>query len=137
MVKPHNYKYCSERVWFIELSHQYLHNWTSVFLQAHHLTQSCYDLCHTQISFKLTNITIYTGSYQRNYTINQKITLKVNTLHIYNFELCHPHCVIWTSSVFRMFIAPCIIVIVQELKTNLMSLVIFISLIICSTCFGH
>jgi len=27
--------------------------------------------------------------------------------------------------------------IVEELKTNLMSLVIFISLIICSTCFGH
>ena len=37
----------------------------------------------------------------------------------------------------RMFIGPCIIVIVEELKTNLMSLVIFISLIICSTCFGH
>jgi len=27
--------------------------------------------------------------------------------------------------------------VVEELKTNLMSLVIFISLIICSTCFGH
>jgi len=27
--------------------------------------------------------------------------------------------------------------LVEELKTNLMSLVIFISLIICSTCFGH
>ena len=39
----------------------------------------------------------------------------------------------WT----RMFIGPCIIVIVEELKTNLMSLVIFISLIICSTCFEH
>ena len=25
----------------------------------------------------------------------------------------------------------------EELKTNLMSLVIFISLLICSTCFGH
>ena len=37
----------------------------------------------------------------------------------------------------RMFIGPCIIVIAEELKTNLMSLVIFISLIICSTCFGH
>jgi len=37
----------------------------------------------------------------------------------------------------RMFIGQCIIVIVAELKTNLMSLVIFISLIICSTCFGH
>ena len=36
-----------------------------------------------------------------------------------------------------MFIGPCIIVIVEELKTNLMSLVIFISLIICSTCFEH
>ena len=39
--------------------------------------------------------------------------------------------------IHRMFIGPCIIVIVEELKTNLMSLVIFISLIICSTCFGH
>jgi len=28
-------------------------------------------------------------------------------------------------------------VLVEELKTNLMPLVIFISLIICSTCFGH
>jgi len=37
----------------------------------------------------------------------------------------------------RMFIGPCIIVIVEELKTNLMSLVIFISPIICSTCFEH
>jgi len=31
-----------------------------------------------------------------------------------------------------MFIGPCIVVIVEELKTNLMSLVIFISLIICA-----
>ena len=38
---------------------------------------------------------------------------------------------------FRMFIGPCIIVIVEELETNLMSLVIFITLKICSTCFGH
>ena len=30
-----------------------------------------------------------------------------------------------------------LILIVEELKTNLMSLVIFISLIICSTCFRH
>ena len=37
----------------------------------------------------------------------------------------------------RMFIGPCIIVIVEELETNLMSLVIFITLNICSTCFGH
>jgi len=37
----------------------------------------------------------------------------------------------------RMFIGPCIIVIVEELKTNLMSLVIFTTLIICSTCFEH
>ena len=29
----------------------------------------------------------------------------------------------------RMFIGPCIIVIVKELKTNLMSLIVFISLI--------
>ena len=29
------------------------------------------------------------------------------------------------------------IILVEELKTNLMSLVIFISLIICSTCFEH
>ena len=36
-----------------------------------------------------------------------------------------------------MFIGPCIIVIVQELETNLMSLVIFITLNMCSTCFGH
>ena len=42
-----------------------------------------------------------------------------------------------TSLNNRMFIGPCIIVIVEELKTNLMSLVIFISLIICSTCFEH
>jgi len=42
-----------------------------------------------------------------------------------------------TKIVNRMFIGPCIVVIVEELKTNLMSLVIFISLIICSTCFGH
>jgi len=34
-----------------------------------------------------------------------------------------------------MFIGPCIVVIVEELKTNLMSLVIFISLLIFSTCF--
>lgn len=81
MVKPHNYKYCSERVRFIEQSHQYLHNRTSLFLQAHHLTQSCYDLRHKQTSFKHTNITIYTGSDQWNYTINQKITLKINILH--------------------------------------------------------
>ena len=39
--------------------------------------------------------------------------------------------------IYRMFIGPCVIVIVEELKTNLMSLVIFISLIICSTCFEH
>jgi len=32
-----------------------------------------------------------------------------------------------------MFIGPCIIVIVEELETNLMSLVIFITLNICST----
>ena len=38
---------------------------------------------------------------------------------------------------YRMFIGPSIIVIVEELKTNLMSLVVFISLIICSTCFEH
>ena len=38
---------------------------------------------------------------------------------------------------FRMFIGLCIIVIVEELKTNLMSLVIFITLNMCSTCFGH
>ena len=38
---------------------------------------------------------------------------------------------------YRMFIGPRIIVIAEELKTNLMSLVIFISLIICSICFGH
>ena len=42
-----------------------------------------------------------------------------------------------TPNMNRMFIGPCIIVIVEELKTNLMSLVIFMSLIICSTCFGH
>ena len=37
----------------------------------------------------------------------------------------------------RMFIGPCIIVIVEELETNLMSLVMFITLNICSTCFEH
>jgi len=37
----------------------------------------------------------------------------------------------------RMFIGACIIVIVEELETNLMSLVIFITLNMCSTCFGH
>ena len=37
----------------------------------------------------------------------------------------------------RMFIGPCIIVIVEELETNLMSLVMFIKLNICSTCFEH
>jgi len=36
-----------------------------------------------------------------------------------------------------MFIGPCIIVIVEELETNLMSLVILITLNICSTCFRH
>ena len=36
-----------------------------------------------------------------------------------------------------MFIGPCIIAIVDEWKTNLMSLAIFFSLIMCSTCFGH
>jgi len=39
--------------------------------------------------------------------------------------------------VYRMFIGPCIIVIVEELETNLVSLVIFITLNICSTCFEH
>ena len=38
---------------------------------------------------------------------------------------------------YRMFIGPCIIIIVEELETNLMSLVIFITLNICSTCFEH
>ena len=38
---------------------------------------------------------------------------------------------------YRMFIGPCIIVIVEELETNLMSLVLFITLNICSTCFEH
>ena len=33
----------------------------------------------------------------------------------------------------RIFIGPCIIVIVEELETNLMSLVMFITLNICST----
>jgi len=33
------------------------------------------------------------------------------------------------TNVNRMFIGPCIIVIVEELETNLMSLVVFISLI--------
>ena len=37
----------------------------------------------------------------------------------------------------RMFIGPCIIVIVEELETNLMSLIMFITLNICSTCFEH
>ena len=37
----------------------------------------------------------------------------------------------------RIFIGPCIIVIVEELETNLMSLVMFITLNICSTCFEH
>ena len=37
----------------------------------------------------------------------------------------------------RMFIGPCIIIIVEELETNLMSLVIFITLNICSTGFEH
>ena len=37
----------------------------------------------------------------------------------------------------RMFIGPCIIVIVEELETNLMSLVMFITLNICSTYFEH
>ena len=36
-----------------------------------------------------------------------------------------------------MFIGPCIIVIVEELETNLMSLAMFITLNICSTCFEH
>ena len=36
-----------------------------------------------------------------------------------------------------MFIGPCIIVIVEELETNLMSLVIFITLNICSTTNTH
>ena len=36
-----------------------------------------------------------------------------------------------------MFIGPCIIVIVEELETNLMSLIMFITLNICSTCFEH
>ena len=36
-----------------------------------------------------------------------------------------------------MFIGPCIIVIVEELETNLMTLVLFITLNICSTCFEH
>ena len=36
-----------------------------------------------------------------------------------------------------MFIGPCIIVIVEELETNLMSLIKFITLNICSTCFEH
>ena len=38
-------------------------------------------------------------------------------------------CMYNISSRNRMFIGPCIIVIVEELKTNLMSLVVFISLI--------
>ena len=42
-----------------------------------------------------------------------------------------------TIYVYRMFIGPCIIVIVEELETNLMSLVIFITLNICSTCFEN
>ena len=37
----------------------------------------------------------------------------------------------------RMFIGPCIIVIVEELETNLMSLVMFITLNTCSTYFEH
>jgi hypothetical protein len=36
-----------------------------------------------------------------------------------------------------MFIGPCIIVIVENKKTNLMSLAVFISLLMRSTCFGH
>ena len=50
------------------------------------------------------------------------IILAVNQLNVQNL---------------RMFIGPCIIVIVEELETNLMSLVIFITLNICSTCFEH
>ena len=42
-----------------------------------------------------------------------------------------------SMKVNRMFIGPCIIIIVEELETNLMSLVIFITLNICSTCFEH
>ena len=42
--------------------------------------------------------------------------------HIYNY-------VSLNISNHLMFIGPCIIVIVEELKTNLMSLVVFISLI--------
>ena len=36
-----------------------------------------------------------------------------------------------------MFIGPWIIVIVEEWKTNLMSLAIFFALLMCRTCFGH
>jgi len=36
-----------------------------------------------------------------------------------------------------IFIGPCFIVIVEEQKTNLMSLAVFISLLMRSTCFGH
>ena len=42
-----------------------------------------------------------------------------------------------SASLNLMFIGPCIIVIVEESETNLMSLVIFITLDICSTCFEH
>jgi len=36
-----------------------------------------------------------------------------------------------------MFIGPCIIVIVEEVETNLMSLIMFITLNICPTCLEH
>jgi len=54
----------------------------------------------------------------------------------------------WQSDLFHLHSSPtcktlhnlpCIIIyiVVEELKTNLMSLVIFITLNICSTCFEH
>ena len=46
-------------------------------------------------------------------------------------------CLIRCYIIIRMFIGPCIIIIVEELETNLMSLVIFITLNICSTYFEH
>ena len=61
---------------------------------------------------------------------NRRLVFQLRVTYIYEKSF-------WSCKGHLMFIGPCIIAIVDEWMTNLMSLANFTSLIMCSTYFGH
>jgi hypothetical protein len=88
MVKPHNYKYFSERVRFTEPSYRYHKNGHQSSLK--HISTSFDTILssftpHTNKSASNWQISLFIQVHINEiiHTINEKITLKTNILHIY------------------------------------------------------